>query len=360
MRVKNLILITLCLTIGLTGIGCKQINPELESVPEVKEVEIMEVFQEKDVNESLFSGTLQALDETGVSFEVSGLIKAMHVDVGDQVNLDDNLAELVDESYSLQTSIADLNIEKATAAYEKNLADFVRYSELYDANAISLSEMEAISTQLTASEKDMQSAQVACELANLSLAKTRLNSPISGTLIAKLVSVGQIVNAGTPVFKIGNIERLKVVLQIPDYEISKWRVGSKIPVKFYGTIKQGTVSKIQPSVSQGTGTIGVEITIDNYQKDWYSGQLVTCTLETEEAGAIFVPVEAVISDRTDESYVFIIDGDTAVKTSITPGKLKNDRLEICSGLKPGDKVVVKGADRLFDRDKVQIFQEVEF
>lgn len=363
MRVKSILSISLCLVTILTMTACKQSNFQKQSDSQldgIKEVEAIVVKQEKEAEVSEFSGTLQAVDETTASFEIPGRIKAINVEEGSKVNLGDNLAELDAESYSLQVNISKATLEKANANYQKNLVDFNRYDELYKSGGISLSQLETIKTQLTASEKDLESAQTAYTIAALSLSKSNLKSPISGTVISKLVSEGQMTNAGSPLFKIVNIDRLKVVLQVPDYEISSWKDGDKIPVSLYGTTKEGTVSKILPSVSQGTGTIGVELMIDNTQKDWFAGQVVTCTLKTEGKDAILVPIEAVISDGTTNSYVFVVDGDKVVKTSVTPGKIQADRLEICSGLKPGDKVVTKGTERLFDKDKIKLVEGVKF
>ncbi|MCK9907163.1 HlyD family efflux transporter periplasmic adaptor subunit, partial [Frankia sp. Cpl3] len=61
-----------------------------------------------------------------------------------------------------------------------------------------------------------QQAVISKEQAALTLAKTQLRAPISGTIIAKLTSTGQITNVGTPVYQIGDIDTLKVVLPVPD------------------------------------------------------------------------------------------------------------------------------------------------
>lgn len=403
MSVKGIVSISLCLVIILTMTACKQSNSQSDKI---KEVVTIEIKQEKDIETSELSGTLRAVEETTSSFEVPGRIKNMNVTEGSKVNVGDVLAELDEESYKLQLNMAESNVmnasatlnqvsngaraqditiaksklDQASAVYKKASDDFKRNEELLKAGVISQSQYETFKTQLTIAEEDMVSAQAAYSLttegarkeerdqaaaaygsvvaskdqAALSLSKTQMKSPISGTIISKYITKDQVVAAGTPVFSIANIESLKVVLPVPDYEISKWKIGDKVTVKLYGASKDGTVTKILPSISQGTGTVGVEVSIDNKQNDWRPGQVVTCVHTVEGKDAIYVPVDAVISNGNSDPYVFVVNGDKALKTPVKPGKLKGDKIEISSGLKPGVKVVVKGANRLFDNDKIKM------
>lgn len=406
MRLKSLLAISLSLITILTMTACKQSTSPSNSQLDKKEVVTIEVKQEKGIEMSELSGTAQAVEETTSSFESPGRIKNINVGEGSKVKAGDVLAQLDEDSYQLQVDAAEFNLRNASAAlnqisngaraqeitiakskldqasatYQKAFDDLKRYEELFKAGVISLIQYEAYKTQLTIAEKDMAVAQAAYSLttegaskedrdkaaatygsvatvkdqAVLALSKTQLKSPISGTILLKYVTTSQMVAAGTPVFKIANIDSLKVVLSVPDYEISKWKVGEKVTAKLYETSKDGTVTKILPSISQETGTVGVEVIIDNKLNDWLPGQVITCVHKIEGKDAIFVPIAAVISDGTTQSYLFVVDGEKVVKTSINPGKIQADKLEIISGLKPGDKVVTEGANRLFDQDTIKI------
>ncbi|TEB07775.1 Swarming motility protein SwrC [Pelotomaculum schinkii] len=105
----------------------------------------------------------------------------------------------------------------------------------------------------------------------------------------------------------------------------------------------------------GTGTISVEVEVPNPRRDWFPGQVVKASRTAAMKEGLFVPVEAVLSRGEEKPYVFLAVGDKAVKTFVTTGELFNNHLEILSGVKDGDQVVVKGADRLFDGDLATIF-----
>jgi RND family efflux transporter MFP subunit len=203
------------------------------------------------------------------------------------------------------------------------------------------------------SQASYQQAVVSQEAASSTLAKTSLRSPINGTILAKLSSSGNLVNGGTPIYQIGNIDQLKVVLPVPDREIANWKVGEVISFDLYGQKRDGKVVNIYPSTNKSTGTIGVEVQIDNPAHDWFAGQVVKATKSIDSAASIYVPVEAVISRGKDDAHVFLSRDGKALKTKVEIGRIISNKLEIRSGLTEGEQLIVKGVDRLFDGDAIE-------
>jgi multidrug resistance efflux pump len=352
------------------------------------------------------SGTLEAIDLTTVSFEVGGRITQLEQEQGSDVKQGELLGQLDDSDYQLGVSKADTGVSQAVASLDK-LNSGARSQEIDQARAAvqkaqlnannahdELGRMTALfesgattkdtldNTQLRAqvADQDLRSAQNSLSLllagprkedqaqasavlaqtqvqkdqAELSLSKTRLVSPVSGTVIAKLLNEGQLINPGTPVYQIGNIQQLKTVLPVPDQEISTWHVGDKVSLNLYGSIRTGIVHQIYPETNAGTGTIGVEVRVDNTDKKWFVGQVVKATHQTTAVTGLFVPVDAVISTGGQNPYVFLVKNHKAVKQKVTIGRLINNQLEITAGLKQGDVIVTKGADRLFDGDTLLV------
>jgi multidrug efflux pump subunit AcrA (membrane-fusion protein) len=124
-------------------------------------------------------------------------------------------------------------------------------------------------------------------------------------------------------------------------------------MELYGQTRNGKVVKIYPATNQGTGTIGVEVHIGNPRHDWFAGQVVKARKTIQGKEGIYVPVEAVISRGQGDAHVFLNVGGKAVKTAVSIGEINGNRLEIVSGLKEGDKLIVKGVDRLFDGDPIE-------
>lgn len=297
-----------------------------------------------------------------------------------------NLEEATNGARMQERTQAKLNVETAEEAYKNATADYERMKKLFEAGAVSSQALEGAklnyinagnsyeSAKLAYSlmeegvrpEKEKQikagvnqaqagllNAQVSREQAQLALSKTSLKAPFSGVITAKLASIGQLVGPGAPVYKLSQIDPLKVLLPVPDYQISDWEKGKEVTVDLYGEKKQGKVVNIFPSTNQNTGTISVEVEIPNQDHKWFPGQVVKAEAKLKEQLGLFVPVEAVISTGTNNKpYVFLFDDGKAVKTEVTVGKLYENKLEITSGLTDKDQVITKGVDRLFDGDLV--------
>lgn len=406
MNKKWLTVMMVASVLATTACNSKQPAATVQSQTEAKQVEALTVKAGKASRISELSGTLQPVEEATVSFEVAGRITQLSVNEGDHVKAGDVLARLDASDYSLQLARANSTVaqtgaaldktnngarqeeviqskavlDKATVSYQKALDDFKRMERLYQEKAISLNDYENAQNRLTIAEKDLLTAKqsyaltvegarvedrqaqrstydqavIGKQIAALTLSKTQLRAPISGTVISKMSSIGQLTSVGTPVYRIGNIESLKVVLPVPDREISAWKEGDSVTLSVYGKTREGKVTKLFPSTNQSTGTIGVEVTVANPQHDWFAGQVVKATRPLESKEGIFLPVEAVISRGEEKPSVFVVTNNKAVKTSVTIGELIGNQLEITSGLQTGQQVVVKGVDRLFDGDPIEI------
>ncbi|MFY0546066.1 efflux RND transporter periplasmic adaptor subunit [Brevibacillus sp. H7] len=394
------------LVLGLLATtACSNKEPAAASAVETKKVEVAQVKREQAVSVSELSGTLLPYEEALISFEVAGRVVELNSNEGDNVKAGDVLARLDSSDYSLQyaranTSVeqtsaqmekvnngarqqeliqAKLLVDKATIGFQKAQEDFKRKEALFKQNAISQVEFDNAKDQLDLAQKDLLNAQqaysltvqgarsedrqlnrasydqavISKEMAALTLAKTQLRSPISGTIISKLSSAGSLVGVGTPVYRVGNIDTLKVVLPVPDRDIASWKEGETVSLELYGQKREGKVVKIYPATNLSTGTIGVEVNISNPKHDWFAGQVVKATKTIQGKAGIYVPIEAVISRGQANAHVFLSVGGKAVKTPVTVGAIINNKLEIQSGLKEGDQLIVKGVDRLFDGDAIE-------
>lgn len=341
--------IVVLIAAGLAVAYDRKGTDQAEPVPVADDAKLVETETAKLDQLSRYSelsGTLSPGEEAPISFEASGRITEMYYKEGDQVAAGEIMARMVATEYSLQLAQSEAAMEKSRVAYQKAGDDFNRMEELYRQGVLSKNDYEIARDRLTVAEKDYLLAQESYSLVNEG--KNQLRAPTGGTVIAKLSSVGQIVDTGTPVYRIGQVNQLKVILPVPDTEISTWEKGDAVTLLLHNHSKNGRVTRILPTTNQGTGTIGVEVAVDNSGRDWFPGQVVRVRRAMETMEGIFVPVQAVLSYGEEKPHVFIASGDKVVKTTVTTGQLIGDRLEILSGLKPGDQVVVRGAEKLFD------------
>ncbi|MFD1884446.1 efflux RND transporter periplasmic adaptor subunit [Paenibacillus wenxiniae] len=194
-------------------------------------------------------------------------------------------------------------------------------------------------------------ASVSLAQAKLALSKSQLKSQVSGVVLEKDISVGQTVAAGTTAFTIGQLNQLKVLLPVPDEQITQWKTGQQVSLSLYDEQRTGRVTNIYPKTNDNTGTISVEVQLSNPNQDWKPGQVVKASRNVQSQKGIMVPVEAVVS-MDDSPYVYRSVNGKAVRTSVKTGALMDNKLVITEGLKVGDTIVTSGADRLMDGDRI--------
>ncbi|MFB5265696.1 efflux RND transporter periplasmic adaptor subunit [Paenibacillus enshidis] len=219
--------------------------------------------------------------------------------------------------------------------------------------AATLQQAEAAHDQASA---QYEQAIVAKKEAELALSKTSLKSPISGVVLEKNVTAGELAPSGQTAYRIGQIDKLKVLLPVPDHEIDQWNKGNKVSLTLYGQEREGTVSRIYPATNSDTGSINVEVIVSNPKHDWAPGQVVQAGLSTQQSEKLLIPAKTVLSSG-NETYVFKVVNDKAVKTVVKVGKLSGNKLEITDGLAVGDVIVTTGASSIYDGAAVQPVEE---
>lgn len=376
-----------------------------ETAAELPTVMVETVNKQSLSKTTELSGILAASKETLLSFEIPGRIVLLEKKEGDAFRKGELLATLDPENYKLGLEASDANVlqadaglkqtvkgareqeikqveltvDKAKAGYQKTFDDFNRIKQLYKEGAVPESTYEAAEIGLKVAKKDLQLAQesyslivegataevrdraravydlakISKEQAALSLNKTNLLANENGTIISKLFAEGQLTAAGVPIYKIGNVDTLKALLPVPDREIKEWKKGDRIQLTLYGERRDAVVKTIFPSTNQSTGTISVEVAVTNPRHDWFIGQVVTATRRVKSKENVYVPAEAVISRGGKDTYVFRSINHKAVKTNVQVGELFDNRLEILYGLKEGDTIIAKGADRLYDGEAIR-------
>ncbi|MEF2966436.1 efflux RND transporter periplasmic adaptor subunit [Paenibacillus sp. M1] len=315
-----------------------------------------------------------------------------------------NLSSVEKGASQQQLAQAENQVKQAEDAYTKMKADADRYQNLYQEGLISLSDYENSQVQLKNVENQLDSAKQALsqltdgateeqrkiaqssldqaksgkqsalaaqsqaqagyknaltarDQAELALSKTKVIAPIDGTVLQNSAVVGQMAGAGAQAYTIGSTETLKLILPVQDSQIADWQAGQKVDVELSGTTRTGTVQRIYPQTNAGTGTVSVEVTVPNPDKDWIPGQVVKAGKQTGGEKGILVPAEAVISNG-QQPYVFRAVDGKAVKTVVELGKeIIGNRFRIVSGLQEGDTIVSAGADALFDGDAIKTAED---
>ena len=316
-------------------------------------------------------GSLRAQQRVEVTSKVSGRLPEVRVDRGDRVKAGQIVARLEDDELRQQVRRADAAIQVARAFLAQREAELAnreteleRYRNLSADGVVSSQQLETASTnlQVTRAQMSLADAQVAQAEAELEelrirLGQTEIASPLTGVVATRYVDAGAFVSPATPIFLILDLSTMLTVINVPERDINKIRVGSAAKVTvdaLAGEEFTGRVVRISPILDPQTRTAPVEIELENSGEHLKAEMFarVDLNLETERE-ALLVPRDALVY-RNDRQGVFVVDAETARFQAVTTGLTEGDLVEIVEGVGDRDVIVSRGANLLQNGDPIQV------
>ena len=184
-------------------------------------------------------------------------------------------------------------------------------------------------------------------------------APISGSVISTPLKNGKKVTTSTAIAIIGDINNLQVTANVPERYVAVLKKGLKAEVSveaYPGVIFEATVSRVSPVVDATTRTKEVILTFDRHDERINAGMFAKVKLYTEDySGAVVMPSDALVQNG-DDFFAYIVnssgDSETVSKVKVEKGKTVDGYVQILSGVKAGDKVVIQGMTTLGDGSKI--------
>ena len=264
------------------------------------------------------------------------------------------------------------DVLNAKASLDWAEADFARIKSLLDQKVVSQAEYEQKLTQVQAARQQYQTAQngaqqsyrslqgarARVDIARKSAADTVVRAPFSGIVAERLVGTGDYVSKGMKVATVVRIDPVRVELTVPEQYLSQVKVGQavRLTVDAYpGETFNGKVRFVSPALKADQRALTVEAVAGNTDGRLKPGLFATALLQQPSpAPAMLVPAAAV-ETVAGTSRVYAINADRKVEERIvTLGEKIGDRIEISSGVKPGERVVANPRGKVADGVRVQI------
>jgi len=291
------------------------------------------------------TGMLGATEELVVLSETQGKVKRVYKNVGDHVRKDEVIVEVDDEIIAANVLVAEAN-------FEQQKKDIERMERLEQGSAIAKHDLEKARIGLKKAEADLITARKA-------LRDTKIKAPISGVINKRMVENGQFVAGGMPVCEIVNTSKLKIWIKIPEKDIFKLTKGQPVTVEipaFPGKIFSGKINSIGEKADQAM-KFDAEVVMDNQEgaQRLKAGLFTEVHIPVDAAQTILIERTAIVGSMKDPA-VFVVEGEKAVKKQIVTNESDERFIEVVSGLKNEDRVVVSGQLNLHDGDRVKIMQ----
>jgi membrane fusion protein (multidrug efflux system) len=347
---------TAALALALFACGGEDGGPEITAPP----VMVAEVEAETLTERIEASGQLVAVDEASVAAEVGGRITALLVEEGAAVADGAIVMEIDREKRSLELASQRAGAAEARAAIARAERELKRISSLAERNAASQSRLDEAETELRQSKARLEAAEAQRGLAERAVRDASVAAPFAGLLARRYVSVGDFVNVGEPLFDLVALDPIEVEFHLTERDSGRVELGDRVEVRvapFPDEVFPATVHVVSPRIDAATRTLRVKARLENAAGRLRPGLFARADLGVaERANVAMLPEEAVLQ-RSDGSVVFVLRDDGKVeRRSIQTGIIRDSRVEAVSGVRVGERVVVRGQARLVDGLAVDVRQ----
>lgn len=285
------------------------------------------------------------------------------VKIGDEVTNQQLLMSLNKKrlQIELQLAIAKADAAKANVAAanldvelagiqlkrEQSLKNTPAHSKaLYDDLKINLANSNAVAASLLAEYSQALAEQA---LAELNLKRAEIRAPFAGIITEKFIEVGTYVKAGDPVFRLLNQQKLEIEIQLPRAQLNalmpnqSYKIEPNIGAPYTATVRAVVLE--ENNISH-TLKVRLEPHLNSKVQKLIPNESVTLAMPINKAIEVLSIHKDGLLKKTDGFYVFIAENNTAILKPITIGSAIGQRVEIKSGLQLGDKVIIRGNERL--------------
>jgi multidrug efflux system membrane fusion protein len=305
-----------------------------------------------------------AFESVTVTPQVPGRILERSFQDGAQLTKGQLLFTIDPRPYQAQLNSAKAQLAETRAALDLAATQLKMYSSITDERAVSELDLETKRNTVAVDEAQVQAAQAALENAQLNLDYCYVRSPIDGRAGARLVDVGNVVQANTTALLL--IQRIDPIYA--DFTVTERDLPQVQPQMASGTLQArvrlpsdadsgarvGAVTFLDNAVQPGTGTVNLRATIRNADRHFWPGQFVNVQLILTTAAAVLVPSQATqISQKGP--FVYVVKPDQTVELRpVTLGQRQGDDVVVTTGVASGEEVVVTGQLTVAPGAKVRI------
>jgi membrane fusion protein (multidrug efflux system) len=301
------------------------------------------------------TGTVYSVKEGSMKSEINGVYQLQRnpatgrpFALGDAVKGGQTLIRLDDKEFenNLQLEGKRLNLELA----DNNLK---KQQSMYEKGGVTQSELKNAAIQYV-------NAKYAYENAEIQQSKMSIRAPFDGVIVELPYHTdGVKIDQGQPLLKVMQYDKLLMDVKLPEKHLAEVTMNQQVQISNYTVAKDtiyGKISQISPVINADTRTFQSVLQIDNAKRLLRPGMFIKAYILSEKRdGTIVIPKETVIS-RQDGKVVFTVENGIATEKKITTGLENANVIEVTSGLKVNDRLVIAGFETLRNKSKVSIIQ----
>jgi multidrug efflux system membrane fusion protein len=333
---------------------------------------VPEVVGKGDIGINLNAlGTVTSLGTVTIRSQISGYLLKIDFKEGDEVKKGDLIAEIDPRPYEAALAQAKGALARDEALLKGAQVDLTRYQGLAAQNAVPRQTLDTQVALVAQDQGTVEADRASVKAAEVNLNYCRILSPIDGRVGLRQVDQGNYVTPGdaTGLVVITQLKPISVLFTVPEDNLQaiskRLQDGAVLPATALDRsgatkIADGTLQTFDSQIDPTTGTIKLRAQFPNETETLYPNQFVNIRLLLDTHKDVTTMPTAGVQHGVPGTFAYLVNADDTVSVrKVDLGVTDGDRVEVKSGLQPGDRIVVDGADKLRDGAKINVRSEAD-
>jgi RND family efflux transporter MFP subunit len=307
-------------------------------------------------------GSVASREDARIAAEIGGRVDYI-AEVGTALAAGDVLARLDATPLRLRERQAEADLARLRAQLDFSRKQELRYAALVRDGGISGAQLDQVAAERRMREQDVAAAQVALEQARLQLHQATVRAPFPGVVVERSVQLGEFLTVGAPVARLVNPGALEVRTRAPLTLAGKLQAGASVSLRDGDTVESVPLATMVPVGDEASRQLELRVALTPAQVAAH-GWVVGAALQVGVPSAaprnvVAVPRDALLL-RKDGTYVVRVDSDGATeRLPVETGTVEGDLVEVIGKVRNGDRLVVRGGERLLPGQRVLVDTDAE-
>lgn len=312
---------------------------------------VTDLVQEKPLMNTLWvPGTVISRNHARIAAEVSGRIEWI-AEVGTHADETVGLAQVDTATVTLEIKELEVEIKRLQVEIDYLQRKVARLREMDKRKNVSRELLEEAETELLTARQDLNKERLKLQRKQLDAQRAEIKAPFEGTVVERYVQKGEYVHEGENVLKLVDADHLEIRAMVPMNAARFLDAGQKVPLKYDEQVFEGQVRVVLPIGDEVSHS--VEIRVGMEADHWLPGTPVRVQVPNSDSRKVLLVSRDALVLRDKEVFVYrVTDEGKAERIKVETGLGDGALVSIVGDLNAGDKVIIRGAERLKDGQAV--------
>ena len=325
------------------------VQPDEAQLPPVS---IAKVKATRIAPQASYPGTVVSRNDSRLAADVEGRVEWV-ADVGTVVKQGDVIARLDANLAKMQKESDAANVAKLSAQVRYDRGHATRMGELMERKVVSKAALDQASSTRDANEAALKQAEAALKRSQYQLDHSEIRAPFAGRVVSRLINAGEYASPGKEIVRLVDLDAIEIATQVPIASMQHLKEGLKVTTELQGKPVEAAVRVIVPVGHAQSRTVEVRLALEPGQA--FVGDAAKVLIPAAEPRMVLaVPRDALVL-REDNTYLFKLNAENkAERIAVEVGAADGHLVEVTGMLKEGERVIIRGAERLESGQKVRL------